>query len=79
MQFVPGKAYPRFATYKPYERLLQMEPELLDDAIASAKQVVGKELALVRPDFILLNRVSPDQRTSIFPAGVPNITPPRPF
>jgi glyoxylase-like metal-dependent hydrolase (beta-lactamase superfamily II) len=79
MQFVPGKAYPRFATYKPYERLLQMEPELLDDAIASAKQVIGKELALVRPDFILLNRVSPDQRTPIFPVGVPNITPPRPF
>ena len=33
MQFVPGKAYPRFATYKPYERLLQMEPHLLDDAL----------------------------------------------
>jgi len=79
MQFVPGKAYPRFATYKPYERLLQMEPELLDDAIASARQVVGKELALVRPDFILLNRVSLDQRTSVFPDGVPNITAPRPF
>jgi glyoxylase-like metal-dependent hydrolase (beta-lactamase superfamily II) len=79
MQFVPGKAYPRFATYKPYERLLQMEPQLLDDAIASARQVLGKELALVRPDFVLLNRVSPDQRTPVFPAGVPNINPPRPF
>ena len=31
MQFVPGKVYPRFATYKPYERLLQMEPNLIDD------------------------------------------------
>lgn len=79
MQFVPGKVYPRFATYKPYERLLQMEPELLDDAIVSAAEVLGKELALVRPDFVLLNRVSPDQRTSVFPAGVPNINPPRPF
>lgn len=79
MQFVPGKAYPRFATYKPYERLLQMEPDLIDDALASAKEVVGKEMALVRPDFILLNRVSPDQKTSVFPAGVPNINAPRPF
>jgi glyoxylase-like metal-dependent hydrolase (beta-lactamase superfamily II) len=79
MQFVPGKVYPRFATYKPYERLLQMEPQLLDDALASAKSVVGKELALVRPDFVLLNRVSPDQRTPVFPAGVPNINAPRPF
>ena len=79
MQFVPGKAYPRFATYKPYERLLQMEPNLLDDALLSAKKVVGKEMALVRPDFVLLNRVSPDQKTPVFPAGVPNINAPRPF
>jgi glyoxylase-like metal-dependent hydrolase (beta-lactamase superfamily II) len=79
MQFVPGKAYPRFANYKPYERALQMEPALLDDALASAKKVVGKELALVRPDFVLLNRVSPDQKTPVFPAGVPNITAQRPF
>jgi glyoxylase-like metal-dependent hydrolase (beta-lactamase superfamily II) len=79
MQFVPGKAYPRFATYKPYERVLQMEPDLIDDALESAKQVLGKELALVRPDFILLNGVSPDQRTTAFPEGVPNINAPRPF
>lgn len=79
MQFVPGKAYPRFATYKPYERLLQMDPPLLDDALLSARKVVGKEMALVRPDFILLNRVSPDQKTPVFPAGVPNINAPRPF
>ena len=79
MQFVPGKAYPRFATYKPYERLLQMEPSLVDDALLSAKKVVGKEMALVRPDFILLNRVSPDQKTPVFPAGVPDIAAPRPF
>jgi glyoxylase-like metal-dependent hydrolase (beta-lactamase superfamily II) len=79
MQFVPGKAYPRFATYKPYERVLQMEPALIDDALASAREVLGKELALVRPDFILLNGVSPDQKTPVFPAGVPDITAPRPF
>jgi len=79
MQFVPGKAYPRFATYKPYERLLQMEPTLLEDALMSAKKVVGKQMALVRPDFILLNGVSPDQKTPVFPTGVPNINAPRPF
>lgn len=79
MQFVPGKAYPRFATYKPYERVLQMEPALIDDALESAREVLGKELALVRPDFILLNRVSPDHKTPVFPAGVPNINAPRPF
>jgi glyoxylase-like metal-dependent hydrolase (beta-lactamase superfamily II) len=79
MQFLPGKVYPRFATYKPYERLLQMEPHLVDDALTSAKEVAGKETMLVRPDFILLNGVSPDQKTPVFPDGVPNINAPRPF
>jgi glyoxylase-like metal-dependent hydrolase (beta-lactamase superfamily II) len=79
MQFVPGKAYPRFATYKPYERLLQMEPQAIDEALTYAREVEGKEMMLVRPDFILLNGVSPDQKTSVFPAGVPNINAPRPF
>jgi glyoxylase-like metal-dependent hydrolase (beta-lactamase superfamily II) len=79
MQFVPGKAYPRFATYKPYERLLQMEPELIDEALTYAGEVAGKKLMLIRPDFILLNQVSPDQRTQVFPEGVPNINAPRPF
>jgi glyoxylase-like metal-dependent hydrolase (beta-lactamase superfamily II) len=79
MQFLPGKAYPRFYTYKPYERVLQMEPGLIDEALQCAKEVVGKRMVLVRPDFHLLNGVSPDQKTTVFPAGVPNITAPRPF
>lgn len=79
MMFVPGKAYPRFATYKPYERLLQMEPELLDDGLTYAREVAGKSMMLIRPDFMLLNDVSPDQRTTVWPNGVPNINPPRPF
>jgi glyoxylase-like metal-dependent hydrolase (beta-lactamase superfamily II) len=79
MQFLPGKAYPRFATFKPWERVLQMEPMLIDEAIAGTREIMGKEMMLIRPDFHLLNRVSPDQRTDIWPSGVPNITPPRPF
>jgi len=79
MEYSPGKAYPRFATYKPYERLLQMTPDLIDDALASARQVAGKQTMLIRPDFILMNGVSPDERTRVFPAGVPNIASPRPY
>ncbi len=79
MMFVPGKAYPRFATYKPYERVLQMDPALLDEGVRYAHEVAGKSLMLIRPDFILLNDVSPDQRTRVWPEGVPNIDPPRPF
>jgi glyoxylase-like metal-dependent hydrolase (beta-lactamase superfamily II) len=79
MQFVPGKVYPRFYTYKPYEHLLQMEPALIDEALTYAQQVQGQKLVLIRPEFVLLNRVGPDQRTPVFPEGVPNITAPRPF
>lgn len=79
MMFVPGKYYPRFATYKPYERVLEMEPDVLDEAIRSAKAVQGQRTILVRPDFVLLNGVSPDQRPQSLPADIPAINPPRPF
>lgn len=79
MMFVPGKYYPRFATYKPYERLLEMTPDLIDEALQYARAVNGKDMMLIRPDFVLFNGVSPDQRTKVWPAGVPEINPPRPF
>lgn len=79
MMFVPGKYYPRFATYKPYERVLEMVPALIDEALQYAREVQGKDMMLIRPDFALFNGVSPDQRTQVWPEGVPNINPPRPF
>lgn len=74
--FVPGKTHRRFMTYKPYERVLEMAPELIDDALQSAREVKGREIMLVRPDFSLLNGVSPDARTPVWPEGVPNISVP---
>jgi len=79
MMFVPGKYYPRFATYKPYERPLEMEAGLIDEALDHARAVQGKDMMLIRPDFVLFNGVSPDQKTPVWPAGVPDINPPRPF
>lgn len=79
MMFVPGKYYPRFATYKPYERVLEMAPTVIDEALQYARKVAGKDMMLIRGDFVLFNGVSPDQRTQVWPEGVPNITPPRPF
>jgi len=76
MMFVPGKYYRRFVNYKPYERVLEMDPALIDEAIRYAREVQGKDMMLIRPDFILFNGVSPDQRTRVWPEGVPNITPP---
>ncbi|WP_126172012.1 MBL fold metallo-hydrolase [Altericroceibacterium xinjiangense] len=79
MMFVPGKYYARFATYKPYERLLEMEPALIDEALRCAREVRGRDMMLIRPDFVLFNGVSPDQRTKVWPEGVPDINAPRPF
>jgi glyoxylase-like metal-dependent hydrolase (beta-lactamase superfamily II) len=76
MMFVPGKYYRRFVNYKPYERVLEMIPALIDEALSYAREVKGKDMMLIRPDFVLYNGVSPDQRTQVWPAGVPNITPP---
>ena len=79
MMFAPGRFYPRFATNKPYERTLQLLPEVIDDALRHAREVQGRDMMLIRPDFVLFNGVSPDQRTSVWPEGVPQITPPYPF
>jgi glyoxylase-like metal-dependent hydrolase (beta-lactamase superfamily II) len=79
MMFVPGKYYPRFMSYKPYERVLEMVPALIDEALVHAREVQGRDMMLIRPDFALFNGVSPDQKTSVWPAGVPDINPPRPF
>ena len=76
MMFVPGKYYRRFTNHKPYERVLEMEPALIDEAILHARAVQGKDMMLIRPDFVLFNGVSPDQRTKVWPEGVPNINPP---
>ena len=74
--FVPGKTHRRFMTFKPYERVLEMAPELIDDALQAARDVMGKEMMLIRPDFSLLNGVSPDARTQVWPEAVPNISVP---
>jgi glyoxylase-like metal-dependent hydrolase (beta-lactamase superfamily II) len=62
MMFVPGRAYPRFSTYKPYERVLQLEPEAIDEALQHARALAGKADVAMRADFHLLNRVGPDEK-----------------
>lgn len=79
MMFVPGRYYPRFATYKPYERILEMEPAVIDEVLRHARDMQGKDMMLIRGDFVLMNNVSPDQRTTVWPADLAPINPPRPF
>ncbi len=77
MQFLPGKAYDRFATFKPYERELQMRPEQIDEALATAREIHGARTVLVRPEFWLMHGVGPDEEPSSLPEGLPDIRAPR--
>lgn len=79
MMFVPGHYYPRFANYKPYERVLELEPAIVEEVLSYAREIQGKDMMLIRGDFALYNGVSPDQRTNVWPSDLPVITPPRPF
>ncbi|WP_068087565.1 MBL fold metallo-hydrolase [Novosphingobium rosa] len=79
MMFVPGRFYPRFATYKPYERVLEITPTLVDEVLKYAQLVQGKAMMQIRGDFVLYNGVSPDQRNADWPGDLPVIDPPRPF
>ncbi len=77
MMFVPGRAYPRFANYRPFEHLLQLETPVIEEALTSASGIVGKETVVFRVDFILLNRVGPDEEVYRTSKDMPDI--PVPF
>ena len=77
MMFVPGRAYPRFANYRPFEHVLQLEPALIQDALDHATAVAGKPEVVFRTDYILLNRVGPDEQVYRTSPEMPDI--PVPF
>jgi len=62
MMFAPGRAYPRFKNYRPFEHVLELEPSVLAEALEGATAVLGKPDVVFRTDFILLNRVGPDEK-----------------
>ena len=78
MQFLPGKAYNRFATFKPYERELPLSPETIDEALACAEEIRGKRTVLARTAFLMSNGVGPDEEPDALPAGMPDLHGPRP-
>lgn len=73
MMFAPGRAYPRFTNYKPYERLLQMEPALMADALEQAKGFTASGGVKTRADYALLYRVSPDAEIYRIPKDLPDV------
>jgi len=73
MMFAPGRAYPRFTNYKPYERLLQMEPALLEEALGQAKKFTDEGGVRTRADYALLYRVSPDAGIYQVPKDLPEV------
>jgi glyoxylase-like metal-dependent hydrolase (beta-lactamase superfamily II) len=73
MTNLPGVDYARRTTFKPSERLLQMEPQAIDEAAKFASEIVGKSEITVRSDFILMNRVGPGARALTRPPDLPPI------
>lgn len=70
MQFVPGKAYGRFATYKPYERELSLTAAQIDEALRCAEQIAGQRAVIPRADFWMSQGVGPDEEPEVFPADL---------
>lgn len=77
MMFVPGRAYPRFANNRPFEHVLQLEPVVITEALTYATGIVGQAKVVFREEFILLNRVGPDEQVYRTGADMPDI--PVPF
>jgi glyoxylase-like metal-dependent hydrolase (beta-lactamase superfamily II) len=71
--FIPGRCYPRFANFRPFEHTLQLELSTLEEARAHAAEIQGKPQVVFRADFILLNRVGPDEQGYRTSAEFPNI------
>jgi glyoxylase-like metal-dependent hydrolase (beta-lactamase superfamily II) len=76
MMFLPGRAYPRFSTNRPFERVLQLKAVSIDEAAEHARGIVGKSAVVFRTDFILLNRVSPDEKVYQSAPDLPQIPDP---
>ena len=77
MMFVPGRAYPRFRNHRPFEHVLQLDPKVIAEALDSATDIVGQPKVVFREEFILLNRVGPDEQVYRTSAEMPDI--PVPF
>ncbi len=73
MSAVPGVQYSTRTNFKPNEHVLQLEPETIGEALLHARRIQGKATYSIRSEFILFNRVGPDERGD-WPADLP--TPP---
>jgi len=73
MTNLPGVDYPRRTTFKPTERLLQLEPATIDEVAKYAASTMGQSEIAVRSDFILMNRVGPGARALTRPPDLPPV------
>jgi len=76
MMFIPGRAYPRFRNYRPYEHTLELDAAILPEALQYATAIAGQSKVVFRSEFILLNRVGPDEQVYRVSPDMPNINVP---
>lgn len=75
MSTTPGVQYSTRTNFKPNEHVLQLEPEAIGEALLHARRIRGKAEAAIRAEFILLNRVGPDERGD-WPSDLPPVPTP---
>ena len=75
MSNVPGVQYPTRTNFKPNERPLQLDPEAIGEALLHARKLLGKSGVSIRAEFIVMNRVGPDERGD-WPADLPTVPTP---
>ncbi len=72
MSTTPGVQYSTRTTFKPNEHVLQLEPEAIGEALEHARRLRGREEVAIRAEFILFNRVGPNERGN-WPADLPRV------
>ncbi|BDC52970.1 hypothetical protein F183_A52850 [Bryobacterales bacterium F-183] len=70
MSTAPGVQYTMRTTFKPNEHVLQLDPSVIGEALLHARRIQGKAEVAIRAEFILLNRVGPDERGD-WPSDLP--------
>jgi glyoxylase-like metal-dependent hydrolase (beta-lactamase superfamily II) len=70
MSATPGVQYSTRTNFKPNEHVLQLEPEAIGEALLHARRLQGQLTYSIRPEFILFNRIGPDERGD-WPADIP--------
>jgi glyoxylase-like metal-dependent hydrolase (beta-lactamase superfamily II) len=71
MKKTPGSDYTRRWTFKPEQRVLQMNGSLLKEIAGVTQLIDGHRQMMIQPDYIVMNEMGPGERLYGFPVYSP--------